>query len=113
MHELSIAVGIVDLAEKEAAKAGGTKIESIELVVGKLSGVEIDALNFVWASAVSGTILEEAKMLVTQPKGRARCMECGKEYELETIYENCDKCNSYLKEIFQGKELQVKSITIV
>ncbi|MBK7093665.1 MAG: hydrogenase maturation nickel metallochaperone HypA [Saprospiraceae bacterium] len=112
MHELSIAVGIVDLAEQEAAKAGGNNIESIELVVGKLSGVEIEALDFVWSSATEGTMLENAERITIQIKGKARCLECGNEYDIESLYENCPECNSYFKDIIQGKELQLKSITI-
>jgi hydrogenase nickel incorporation protein HypA/HybF len=112
MHELSVAIGIVELAEEEALKAGGTKIDSIELVIGKLSGIEIDSLDFVWSSATMGTMLEKAERITIQPEGKARCMECGNEFDIESLYDCCQNCNSYFKDIIQGKELQVKSITI-
>jgi hydrogenase nickel incorporation protein HypA/HybF len=112
MHELSIALGIVDLAEQEAAKVGGNKIESIELVIGKLSGVEIESLDFAWSSATEGTMLEHAERITIQIQGKAKCLECANEFEIESLYENCPTCKSYFKDIIQGKELQLKSITI-
>lgn len=112
MHELSIAMGIVDLAESEARKAGGTAIEIIELEIGKLSGVEIDALEFAWKPATEGSMLENAVKKIETPEGKARCLECGFEFELKNIYETCPQCNSYFKDIFSGKELRVKSISI-
>ena len=112
MHELSIAIGIVELAEEEALKAGGDTIDSIELIIGKISGIEIDSLDFVWSSATQGTMLENAERIMQQPDGKARCLECGHEYEIESLFDNCDRCNSYFKDIIQGKELQLKSITV-
>ena len=67
MHELSIALGIVELAEKQAKKAGGTEIEIIELEIGKLSGVEMEALDFAWPVATKDTMLENAKRKVQNP----------------------------------------------
>ena len=58
MHELSIALGIVKIAEDEASKAKANKVTKIELEIGVLSGVEIDSLNFIWESAVKDSILE-------------------------------------------------------
>jgi hydrogenase nickel incorporation protein HypA/HybF len=112
MHELSIAMGIVELAEKEAEKAGSNTIEAIELEIGTLSGVELEALEFAWPVAVKGTALEHAKKIVHQPQGKARCTRCGLEYPIENLFDSCPECNCYLKDILQGKELRIKSITI-
>ncbi|MEZ4907084.1 MAG: hydrogenase maturation nickel metallochaperone HypA [Saprospiraceae bacterium] len=73
MHELSIALGIVDLAESEAKKAGGTTIESIELEIGELSGVEIDALEFAWSSATANTMLEKATKTIETFSREEQC----------------------------------------
>jgi len=112
MHELSIALGIVELAEKEAKKAGGKEIELIELEIGKLSGVEMEALDFAWPVAIKNTMLAKAVKKVDNPPGRAKCMECDFEFDVENLYDSCPICNSYFKDIFQGKELRIKSIVI-
>ena len=58
MHELSIALGIVKIAEDETKKANAKKVTKIELEIGELSGVEIESLNFVWQSAIKDSVLE-------------------------------------------------------
>ena len=61
MHELSIVMGIIKIAEVEAEKAGAKNVDLIELEIGNLAGVEIEALDFAWTEAVKHTILENAK----------------------------------------------------
>lgn len=112
MHELSIALGIVDLAEKEAAKAGADEIFVIELEVGTVSGIMMDALDFAWPVATKGTLLENAERIIHFVKGKARCSQCGEVFEIETLYDPCPKCNGYFKDILQGKELRIKSLIV-
>ena len=45
MHELSIACSIIDIASNYAIEANARKIKEVELSIGLLAGVEIDALN--------------------------------------------------------------------
>ncbi len=112
MHELSIALGIVDIAEKETAKAQADTVSEIELLIGSLSGVEMEALDFVWPSAVKDTVLENAERKVEKIDAQARCLECEHIFPVEQLYDNCPKCNSYFKDIFQGKELKVKRLIL-
>lgn len=112
MHELSIALGIVDIAEKEVRKAQAIKVDEIELLIGSLSGVELDALNFVWPSAVQDTVLAKAKKSIQYKEAKAKCLECETIFPVENAYDNCPKCGSYFKDVFQGKELKVKRLIL-
>jgi hydrogenase nickel incorporation protein HypA/HybF len=110
MHEMSIAIGIVNIAKKEAKKAKIKKFSAINLEIGTLAGIEFESLNFVWGSAVKGTVLEKARKHIDIIKGKAQCSDCGTEYNIKYIHDNCPKCGSFLKIILQGKELRVKSL---
>jgi hydrogenase nickel incorporation protein HypA/HybF len=112
MHELSIAVGIVDLAEKEAEKAGAGRILSIELEIGKLSGVELDALEFAWPVAVKNTMLEKTEKVIIEVPGKAKCSACGAVFDLTNLYDACPQCSGFMKDIIQGKELRIKSLIV-
>ncbi|TGV02152.1 hydrogenase maturation nickel metallochaperone HypA [Flavivirga rizhaonensis] len=112
MHELSIALGIVKIAENETAKAKAGKVERIELEIGTLAGVELDSLEFVWSSAVEGTVLEYASKKIHVIKGEAKCSDCDTIFNLENVYDTCPNCNSFSKRILKGKELKVKSLEI-
>jgi hydrogenase nickel incorporation protein HypA/HybF len=112
MHELSIAMGIVRIAENESAKVNAQKVEKIELEIGTLSGIEIDALNFVWPSAVKGTVLQDALKKIIIVNGEAQCKDCEHIFELNQMYDACPVCNGYLKTIVKGKEMLVKSMEL-
>ncbi len=112
MHELSIAMGIVDIAEKETAKVKATKVDLIELEIGTLAGIEIDSLDFVWSSAVKNTVLENAIKKINIIHGEAKCSDCDTIFKLDNIYDACPNCNSYVKSVTKGKELLVKSLEV-
>lgn len=113
MHELSIAIGIIKIAEEETTKAKAKKVALIELEIGTLAGVEIESLNFVWSSAVEGSVLENAKKKIDVIQAKGKCLECDSVFPLKNIYDACPKCNSFLKGIIKGKELRVKSLEVI
>lgn len=113
MHELSVALGILKIAENEAQKANAKSVEIIELEIGTLAGIEFDALDFVWSCAVKDTILENAKKEISIIKGKAKCVDCDTVFYIEKHYDSCPNCSSSFKSILQGKELRVKSLEIL
>jgi hydrogenase nickel incorporation protein HypA/HybF len=112
MHELSIAMSIVDLAAEQAARHDAVAIEEIELDIGCLSGVEMESFDFAWKQAVKRTILETATRKVNRIEGKARCLECGTSFDMQHLYDSCPNCNSHFSEIISGKELKVKSLVL-
>lgn len=112
MHELSIVMGILKIAENEAKKAGATKVDLIELEIGTLSGIELDALNFAWSRAIQDTVLATAEKKIDLIEAKAQCMECDHIFSLKQVYDPCPNCNNYLKGILQGKELRVKALEV-
>jgi hydrogenase nickel incorporation protein HypA/HybF len=110
MHEMSIALGIVDIARKALAEAEADRIESITLEIGTLAGVQLDSLHFVWPAAVADTPLEGAERIIEQPQGMALCLECHTTFPVSKHYDACTNCGGYFKEILSGKELNVKSM---
>lgn len=112
MHELSIVTSIINTAEKEVENNNGGKILEIFLEIGKLSGVEIQSLNFIWELCAKDSVLQDSKVTISEPEGRAKCGECETEYALEKIYDSCPKCNSPFKNIISGKELKIKKLII-
>jgi Zn finger protein HypA/HybF involved in hydrogenase expression len=58
MHEFSIAVSIIEIAEAEAQKAKAVKIKELILDIGTMSGIEFYALETAMEMAVKNTLLE-------------------------------------------------------
>jgi len=113
MHELSLAMNVVNIAEREIAKAKASKATSITLEIGECAGVEKSAFKFAWSIAVKGTSLEEAERIIEAVEGKAICQECNEEFALYRLYDPCPNCGAYARDIFQGKEFRVKSLTVI
>lgn len=112
MHELSIAMSIVEISTEEARKAGGEKVTQVEVEIGSMAGVESEALTFSWDAATSGTIVEGAPLVIHHKKALGKCRECQAEFEVDNFFSPCPSCGAYGYEIIQGKELQIKAITL-
>jgi hydrogenase nickel incorporation protein HypA/HybF len=112
MHELSIAISIIELAEEEARKANATSISKIEVEIGDMAGVEKEALQFCWDSAIQGTMAGKAELVIHSVAGEAHCLECGKDFPIEHFFAECPSCKSYRCEVTKGKELRVSSLMV-
>jgi hydrogenase nickel incorporation protein HypA/HybF len=113
MHELSIVMSIVDIAQEQARKADAHAIEEIELDIGTLAGVELDALEFAWPQGVKSTMLEHAVKKINRIEGKASCADCNNIFTIENYYDACPECGGHLISIMQGRELRVRSLVVV
>lgn len=70
MHELSIAMSIIDGASEEAKRHPGASVKAVHLRLGRLSGVYRDALLFSYRIAAEGTPVEGSELLIEEVGGR-------------------------------------------
>ena len=112
MHEMSIALGIVKIAEEEVVKHEAKYISEIVLEIGELSGIELDSLDFIWPVAVKETVLENAKRIINYKEGKAECVDCDTKFEAHSLSDECPKCGSYFKSIVQGREMRILTLTL-
>ena len=69
MHELSIAMNIVEIAEQQLATHGGERIRAVHIRLGPLAGVAKDALLFSFGLACEGTAAEGARLVIGDSEG--------------------------------------------
>lgn len=112
MHELSIVMSIIQIAEQQASSANAGIIEEIELDIGVLSGIEMSAFEFAWQQAVKQTRLQYALKQINRIKGKAMCLDCDAEFAIERYDDACPFCGAHWLNIIQGKELRVKSLLV-
>jgi len=112
MHELSIAMSVIDIADEYAARENVKCINGIEIEVGELSGVILEALEFAMGFAIKETILENAKCYYIKIPGAVKCKNCLHEFNTNNLYTPCPECNSYEQDILSGRELRVKSLIV-
>ncbi|MGE5509270.1 MAG: hydrogenase maturation nickel metallochaperone HypA [Chitinophagales bacterium] len=107
MHELAIATGIVELIQKEVAKRGLSKVTEVALVVGELTNVVPEALEFCFEVASQETAAAGAKLLIETRPITARCKACGTEFPVKNYSFICPACGSRETEQTGGNELYV------
>lgn len=110
MHELSLCAHILNQVELYAKKHKFGLVSKITLVIGQLSGIELDAMQFSFPIAAKNTIAENAKLAILTQSAIANCQQCQKKFDLKTLFSACPYCNSFEYDILQGKTLTLKSI---
>ncbi|HTR66028.1 MAG TPA: hydrogenase maturation nickel metallochaperone HypA [Terriglobales bacterium] len=112
MHELSIALSIVELAEEEAERRG-VEIEAVHLKLGALSGVVKEALLSCYELACEQTPLQGSRLIVEDVPVMIFCLHCQARRPLQSIQLfSCPECGTPASEIVQGKELEVVALEI-
>ena len=112
MHELSIAQSIVELAEEVALRERANAIQSIDIEVGTLSGIVMEALEFALEITIKNTKLECAQINYLKKTGKANCYECNFQFENNDLLTFCPKCKQANFKITDGKQLRIKSLTV-
>lgn len=112
MHELSIALNIIDLVEEECLKAGSSVVTEVTLRVGTLSGVDPVALSTCLQVASRDSLMKEARIRLEREPGKGWCRLCAREFEMEDILDLCPRCFQPATELRTGQEMQVESIMV-
>jgi hydrogenase nickel incorporation protein HypA/HybF len=112
MHELSIAMSIVEVAEEEAERRG-VQIKAVHLKLGTLSGVVKEALLSCYEMACGGTPLQGSRLLVEDIAVVIFCPACRAPRPLNSMQLFCcPECGTPCSEVVQGKELEVFALEV-
>jgi hydrogenase nickel incorporation protein HypA/HybF len=112
MHELSLAENIIEIVEESAKKSEAKKVTKIVIDIGRLSGVERDALQFAMDLLMKGSVAEGAELELHDIEGMCHCLSCWKDGVINDFFSPCPHCNSHDVEIVAGKEMKVSSIEV-
>ncbi len=111
MHELSIALAIVDGVLEESARRGGVAVETVRVRVGRVAGVDCDALRFAWQVASEGTPVASSRLEIAEVAAVLVCRNCGEQPSDRTLI--CPACGSFETRLLRGAELEIESLEIV
>ena len=112
MHELSIALSIIDIASKQASEARAKQVKEVELDIGTLAGIEFESLEFALSVAVKDTLLEDTHLRINRIDPQSECLACHHIYTPNGIFGSCPECQEFNNRLLRGKELQIKSLLI-
>jgi hydrogenase nickel incorporation protein HypA/HybF len=113
MHELSIAMSIVEMAQEESDRRGGVQVHAVHLRLGLLSGVVKEALLSSYEMACYATPLEGSQLLIEEVPVEVFCPKCEAERPISSIqWFCCPECGTPTPTVVRGKELEVVALEI-
>lgn len=112
MHELSITENILKIALNHANKAGANKITNIYLVIGQLSSILDESVQFYWDLISDGTIAKGADLHFKRIPVVVSCNQCDHQFTPQSNGFACPICNSNNITILQGEEFYLEAIDI-
>ena len=113
MHELAITEEILRITVEHAEKAQAERVTDIHLVIGDLSSVVDDSVQFYFDFLTKDTLAQGAQLHFERIAPRARCYACGTEYTPpDSRLWTCPECEALGGEVIAGKEFYVASIEV-
>jgi len=113
MHELSIAISMIEQITEESESRGGVQVEAVHLKLGVFSGVDKEALLFAWDLACEGTFLEGSRLVVETIPLLIYCPSCKSERIPESMYQlSCPQCRTPAQDIVRGREIEVTALEL-
>jgi hydrogenase nickel incorporation protein HypA/HybF len=112
MHEMSLAEGVLQIIEDAASRQNISRVTEVNLEIGVLSGVEVQALEFCLEVVLKNSIAERAKVTIDRVAGKGFCLACGESVPLNALFDPCPQCGSYQVQPTAGKEMQVKDLLV-
>lgn len=112
MHELSVTQGILKICQDEQNKAKFKKINEIRIMVGELTGLVPNCIDYYFDIISKGTVAEGAKLIINKVPIKIKCNECNNISQIGKGQYGCPVCKSNNIKIINGKEFYVDSLEV-
>jgi hydrogenase nickel incorporation protein HypA/HybF len=112
MHELSVTESILDISLSHAQKANAKKVTQINLVIGRLSSIIDDSIQFYWELVSEGTLCAGSTLHFTRIPAVLHCTSCSTDFEINEVLSPCPHCGGYQTTIKSGEEFYIDSIEV-
>ena len=95
------------MEENRASKVGSVTVE-----VGLLSGIDRSSLEFCFGALAKDTKIEGARLVVEEAKPVAKCRKCGAEYQVSMDDFRCKACGSAEFDVLSGMDISIKEVEV-
>jgi hydrogenase nickel incorporation protein HypA/HybF len=115
VHEVSIALAIIDEISERAIAENIEAIEMVRLRIGVMTGVVPDALQFAWDLAAEGTVAAGSRLEIERVALTIACATCACERPVEDRaipVPICAVCGDSSTEIVRGRELLIVAMEV-
>jgi len=112
MHELSVTQSLLKLAIHHAEQGGAVRIKELNLVIGELSSIVDESIQFYWDMIARGTIAEGAVLNFKRVAARLHCNACEHDFPMDRRQFVCPACGSDAVVVAGGDDFFLDSIDV-
>lgn len=112
MHELAVTESILEIALRHAQQANAAKITAMNIVIGQLSAIVDDSVQFYWDIISADTPAQGAQLNFKRVAAEMQCRDCGFNFALDGKNLPCPQCGSTFIKVLHGEEFFLESIEI-
>ena len=112
MHELGITQEMINIALDKAKEVDARKINRINLVIGEMSGIIDDSVQFYFDFLSEDTIAHKAELNFRRVPIKVKCRDCGHSYCPDSTPWNCPKCSQWNAEVIAGREFYIENMEV-
>jgi len=112
VHELSVTESLLNLAMRHAQQAGAVRVTDLHLVIGQLSSIVDESVQFYWDMISEGTLCEKARLHFERIPAKFHCLDCDEEYQLPGELIACPRCKGEHLKIVAGDEFRLDHMEV-
>jgi hydrogenase nickel incorporation protein HypA/HybF len=112
MHEMALCEGILSILEEQAAAQRYRRVKTVWLEVGRLSGIEVDAIRFSFDVVTRGSLADGATLEIVDVPGEAWCLPCRKTVSIRQRYDECPHCGGSQLQVTGGEEMRIRELEV-
>ncbi len=112
MHEMSLCESVLQVLETEAQRQQFSRVNTVWLEIGVMSGVEIEAMRFCFDVIVRNTLADGATLEIIEVSAEAWCLECAQTVGIQQRYDACPHCGSFQLQVIRGEEMRIKELEV-
>ena len=114
LHELPIAQGILESVLRAAAPSNAARVTDVHVVVGDISGVSIECVEFYWDSISRGTLAHGAAFHVRRVPFEMTCLDCSHIFNPTgaALGYDCPSCAGARVRMSHGQECYLEAIDV-
>lgn len=113
MHELSLVMTLIEQVDAEVRRSGEAgHVARVTLRVGRLSGVNADAMRFAFDAVKPGSVVRDATLEINPEPAQVVCRDCGAVSPFDEWRPYCPECSSRSISVTGGRDLLLESIEV-
>jgi len=110
---MSVATSLIDIVLDTAKNNNASKVTKVFVKIGRLAGIEKDALLFAYdAIKDEYGLIKESEMVIEDVPITGKCHKCGKTDTYTEMFFACSSCGAYEVELLTGEEMSITEIEV-